>query len=76
MRISSESSKPRESVERRQFHKCQQNRSIMYLRATKYDKPNGTYGLRDSNPCPSSAIGAGRLAVLQLGLVPTFGQRF
>src|ERR1700693_746608 len=33
------------------------------LCATKYDKPSGAYGLNDSNPCPSSAIGAGRLAV-------------
>ena len=46
------------------------SRSIVYLCATKYVKPNGAYGLNDSNPCPSSAIGAGRLAVLQLGLVP------
>jgi len=43
---------------------------MMYLCATKYDKPSGTCGLNDSNPCPSSAIGAGRLAVLALGLVP------
>ena len=31
------------------------NRSMMYLCATKYDKPSGAYGLNDSNPCPSSA---------------------
>ncbi len=43
---------------------------MMYLCATKYDKPSGAYGLNDSNPCPSSAIGAGRLAVLRHGFVP------
>jgi hypothetical protein len=51
------------------FISVNKNRSIQYLCATQYVELSGACRPCDSNLCPSSDIGAGRLAVLQRGPV-------